>query len=87
MLLNRKHQLRENAIIVDMIGYMYKDALHKVKFVITVRKKVGHFEQVCHSSKQKASKSISTVIISAIQKLAGLSESDRCELPKLDILE
>ena len=36
--------------------------------------------------KQKASKSISTVIISAIQKLAGLSESDHCELSKLYFL-
>ena len=49
-------------------------------------KMVGHFEQVCRSSKEKASKSISTVIISAIQKVSGLSESDHCELPKLDIL-
>ena len=34
----------------------------------------------------KTSKSISTVIISAVQKLADLSESGNCELPKLDIL-
>ena len=41
---------------------------------------------MCRSSKQKASKSFSSVIISAIQKPASLSESDYCALSKLDIL-